>query len=739
MKKRIYRVLILIVLLILGFSIVFEMNRRNPEELIFSEEYVPMSEVLGELVFVPYEEEDWEELLKGYEDNVLTKDQVGTLLDYLGIAEYIDWKDEIQGKNVTRAEWNAIYQKIREYLDTEQAVQEKTVMILEIIPAEDGCVLITNEGEFLANFQEKYLVEWKNYTLYLEGEKCLGIAGVSEESVRLYNAFQKEVTETELVFLYHGSEYRIEVNGLEKTGNQVCDLEFQNGVLVKKYEKQDTIEGELLSYDDQGIEISGYGRIAHEGKLPVYQIYGEIQEKSLSDIVLGNMKAKYVVAGEEVCAILLEEPADIQKIRVLLLAENNQLGRDTVHLKVSEESIVRCGTNEGCLPAGAVLHVTDYGLNENGQTLSIESVSGTGTISFCDETGAEQGNPYAGKLEIRYEEEGYTVINELPLEEYLYAVVPSEMPSSYGLEALKAQAVCARSYAYIQLLKADYAAYGAHIDDSTSYQVYNKSGKTEQSVQAVDETIGQVMTYGEKVIEAYYFSTSSGYTDMISVWNKEDDGTYGYLRKVCLNKEEFPKNLSEEENFREFIRSTPEGYECGVKFFRWNLNASFSGKEEELASVLKTRKGIAPENILYYNRDGSLELEEMDSFGKIKSLTVTERSESGSILNLRLQYENGIVDVKTEYNIRRILAVGAGAITFADGSETEMTILPSAFCAVIPLENGSYKIYGGGYGHGLGMSQNGANGLASEGKGYQEILEYFYQGITLENIYEKEE
>ena len=65
-------------------------------------------------------------------------------------------------------------------------------------------------------------------------------------------------------------------------------------------------------------------------------------------------------------------------------------------------------------------------------------------------------------------------MNSVPFETYLTAVVPSEMPSTYEKEALKAQAVCARSYAYIQLMRADLAAFGAHINDSTSYQVYNK-------------------------------------------------------------------------------------------------------------------------------------------------------------------------------------------------------------------------------------------------------------------------
>ena len=62
-----------------------------------------------------------------------------------------------------------------------------------------------------------------------------------------------------------------------------------------------------------------------------------------------------------------------------------------------------------------------------------------------------------------------------------------------------------RSYAYMQLMRADLAAYGAHINDSTSYQVYNKVEKTKESVAAVDATCGQVLTWNGKVVEAYYF------------------------------------------------------------------------------------------------------------------------------------------------------------------------------------------------------------------------------------------
>ena len=86
------------------------------------------------------------------------------------------------------------------------------------------------------------------------------------------------------------------------------------------------------------------------------------------------------------------------------------------------------------------------------------------------------GQPsYAGVLELRTTAEGIVIINELPVESYLCRVVPSEMPASYELEALKAQAVCARSYAFRQMAEYGYPEYEAHVNDSTDYQVYGNS------------------------------------------------------------------------------------------------------------------------------------------------------------------------------------------------------------------------------------------------------------------------
>lgn len=88
---------------------------------------------------------------------------------------------------------------------------------------------------------------------------------------------------------------------------------------------------------------------------------------------------------------------------------------------------------------------------------------------------------YRGRLELVRWEDGIVVINELPLEEYLYGVVPGEMPASYPLEALKSQAVCARTYAYERLQRAGLPEYGAHVDDSTAFQVYQNLAEQGQT------------------------------------------------------------------------------------------------------------------------------------------------------------------------------------------------------------------------------------------------------------------
>ena len=126
---------------------------------------------------------------------------------------------------------------------------------------------------------------------------------------------------------------------------------------------------------------------------------------------------------------------------------------------------------------------------------------------------------YRGVITVIPRGSSLRVINTLDIEKYLLQVVPSEMPKSFGVEALKVQAVAARTYAVSDILKGKYAKDGFHIKDTVESQVYNNQVENEEATRAIEETAGEIMTYDNIPIDAKYFSTSSGFTSHASnVW-----------------------------------------------------------------------------------------------------------------------------------------------------------------------------------------------------------------------------
>ncbi len=300
------------------------------------------------------------------------------------------------------------------------------------------------------------------------------------------------------------------------------------------------------------------------------------------------------------------------------------------------------------------------------------------------------GDPsYRGTLELFATAEGIVMVNELFLEEYLYAVVPSEMPASYELEALKAQAVCARSYAYNQSRDFAYQEYGAHVDDSTSFQVYGNSAQQERTKQAVDATCGEMIWYRDKVATAYFYSTSCGKTTSITAWGGEMTEDKAYLKSVSLCNEQ------------------GEDYEKHLGWYRWSIEVPAETLCNQIELYAKTK------------------------IGTLRSVTVTRQGDGGIAQKIEAVGSDGTITVETENKIRRALGGTGCVIRKNDGSESVCgELLPSAFFTI--KKNGAnYLIEGGGYGHGIGMSQNGANEMAKQGKDYKEILSTFYTGVTI--------
>lgn len=293
----------------------------------------------------------------------------------------------------------------------------------------------------------------------------------------------------------------------------------------------------------------------------------------------------------------------------------------------------------------------------------------------------QEGAPvYQGTLEIHKREQGLVLVNELPLEEYLKAVVPSEMPSTYEKEALMAQAVCARTYACKQMEEGRMKEYGGDVDDSVNFQVYGNIASRESTAQAVELTRGKVLCQDGMLIQAYYFSTSPGVTSTDEVWGATEAASY--LKSVtCAFDQESPWSA-------------------------WQVSIPWD--------VLKERaKNWLGEDTL-------------------KTLEITRKNQSGAVTGLRIAGENQEHTLQEEYSIREFLSPKGISLTQKNGNTEEGgNLLPSAYFTMDVVPDTEVRIQGKGYGHGVGMSQNAANEMALEGYSYEEILRYFFNNVEI--------
>ena len=383
-----------------------------------------------------------------------------------------------------------------------------------------------------------------------------------------------------------------------------------------------------------------------------------------------------------------------ERIRVLILSdgfESEYQNRvevccleDTVALENGRETVLKAGERRA------------FSVEETDKTETSVVFTGIdgGDGQFCL-LGLKRGyeNPvYQGKITLIRTQEGYLVINELSLEDYLKKVLPSEMPASYPMEALKAQAVCARTYAVGQILSPRMDPdIPADVDDSVNYQVYNNQPEDERTTLAVKDTGGMVLTKDNQLVEALYYSTSCGI--------------------------DLSRNLSEEAVFCAFLEVENEtDYERTEPWYRWNVWFS----QEEL-----TR----------------LAMEQEYHIGTVTGLTTGEREESGCLRTLTVQGTEGASTIEGEYSIRRFLNPSETTVKLLDGTDAPMLgMLPSAFFYLVPSYEGEAflgcQVIGGGYGHGKGMSQNGARHMAEDGWDFTKILKYYYGETELNEAFD---
>ncbi|MCL1967806.1 MAG: SpoIID/LytB domain-containing protein [Fibromonadales bacterium] len=289
------------------------------------------------------------------------------------------------------------------------------------------------------------------------------------------------------------------------------------------------------------------------------------------------------------------------------------------------------------------------------------------------------GKAYRGKWSVLSTDSGIAVINSLPVEDYLKGVVPYEIGrlKQGEIEALKAQAVAARTYAYHHLGSRKSQGFDVYAD--TRDQVYNgKNDEDPVTNEAIAATSGLVIKNNGNLIEAYYHSTCSGRTDSPEVW---DSGNRPYLVSV-----------SDSVNGRVY---------CGLsKYINW----------EEKFTKAELGK-LFPKNMV------AAKVENVFPFSKVEQVFITEKFPSGRVKRLVVFTDKGSFEVfgdRTRWIFQR------------DGRA-----LPSALFS-LSREKDNFTIRGSGFGHGIGMCQMGVIARAREGQKFEEILKAYYTDVSIE-------
>ncbi len=326
------------------------------------------------------------------------------------------------------------------------------------------------------------------------------------------------------------------------------------------------------------------------------------------------------------------------------------------------------------------------------------------------------GKRFRGNIEYRRHGGGnITIVNSLPFQHYLYGVVPREMSPDWHMEALKAQAVAARNFAAVNLGK--HSTYGFDVCSGTDCQVYGGFDSERQSTNAaVDETAGQMIYFNGMPITAFFHASSGGHTENAeNVWSLS-----------------LP-----------YIKAVDDSFDAGSPHDSWQRVYT----SEQISSIL------AQHNI----NVGSVQDIWVDSYtsaGRSLSLTISgsrgntvlEKEKSRAVFGYN-DLKSTLFTVETDADlfvvggvgqpVRKIAAAQAKAVDSAgikslDAGPDALTVSDGKNNAAVSKYPSRFIFSGKGWGHGLGMSQWGAKGMAEAGYSHTEILQYYYQGCVVQ-------
>lgn len=320
---------------------------------------------------------------------------------------------------------------------------------------------------------------------------------------------------------------------------------------------------------------------------------------------------------------------------------------------------------------------TELFVRDERQKTSLAAEQGLNLIALRA-AGAEYRR-YRGDMEFRVENDSLLAINAINIEDYLRGVVPAEMPSSWPAEALKAQAVVARNYALQRVEVNRGASY--HLTNDQYSQVYGGyDAESPATNRAIEDTRGVVMLHRGSLISALFHSSSGGYIE-----NSEDVWKYPLP----------------------YIKHKKDPYDQNERHYDWEVSYTADQLLELMAKAGYDFESINDIEITDYTASGA----------RVKELAVSGTDPDGKRLR---------VEIANADNVRNALGLKSALFTMEQVYARDKTL-------------SGVEIRGSGWGHGIGLSQWGARGMAAKGYKYRDILQYYYTSIKFDGNYGRQQ
>lgn len=300
---------------------------------------------------------------------------------------------------------------------------------------------------------------------------------------------------------------------------------------------------------------------------------------------------------------------------------------------------------------------------DGAKKVSVNGIKVAGPVVIVPQKGSKlvwNKNEYVSPIYVVAAEKNFSLVEHTPLESYLYGVLPYEMNYTWPIEALKAQAVAARTYTLNSIQSTSGRSFDLY--DDVRSQVYRGSGKVYDSIKtAVDLTRGQVLRYNDEIFFTYYHANCGGGTDNVNIWNAMTPSIKPLQGASCK-------------------------YDNHSSSYNWKMD-------------------IPNEKITRYANSIGLK-------GKIKNVVIAKKTSTGRASYLTLKTTEGSKQISCAR-----FRLGTGIRS----------------CKLTKLSVGSSQtsFEGHGYGHGIGMCQDGAKGMANEKFTYDQILKHYYPGSKL--------